>query len=331
MKKFLNDPNNFVAEMIEGVHLANPGKFKYAPEFNLLYRSDRPDNSKVSVVQGSGSGHEPAHIMAVGPGMLDAASPGAVFAAPPVDTCLACIQTLKSDKGVLVLINNYQGDRMSWDMAIEMAQAEGIKVEKFIINDDVAVPDSTYSIGRRGVAGNFFVIKACGAAAEKGASLDDLLKLAAKVNANVRSMGVALTSCTPPAKGKPIFEIGDDEMEVGVGIHGEPGRRRDKMKSADAIVDEIFDAVSKDLPFKKGDRVALMINGLGGTPPSELYVLYRKAAQRSKALGLEIVRNYVGNYCTSLEMAGASLTLLKLDKEIEDLLAAPAEIAVRVF
>jgi dihydroxyacetone kinase-like protein len=238
---------------------------------------------------------------------------------------------MNSPKGVLVLINNYQGDRMNWDMAIEMAQAEGIEVKPFIIDDDVAVQNSSYTVGRRGVAGNFFVIKACGAAAEKGASLDDLLKLAAKVNANVRSMGVALTSCTPPAKGKPIFEIGDDEMEVGVGIHGEPGRRRDKMKPADAILDEIFDAVSKDLPFKKGDRVALMINGLGGTPPSELYVLYRKAALRSKALGLEIVRNYVGNYCTSLEMAGASLTLLKLDKEIEDLLAAPAEIAVRVF
>jgi phosphoenolpyruvate---glycerone phosphotransferase subunit DhaK len=212
-----------------------------------------------------------------------------------------------------------------------MAEAEGIKVKSFIIDDDVSVQNSSYTIGRRGVAGNFFVIKACGAAAEKGASLDDLLALAKKVNANVRSMGVALTSCIPPAKGTPIFAIGDDEMEVGVGIHGEPGRRRDKLKSADKIVDEIFDAVSKDLPFNKGDRVALMINGLGGTPPSELYVLYRRAALRAKELGLNIVRNYVGNYCTSLEMAGASLTLLKLDKEIEALLAAPAEIAVRVF
>jgi dihydroxyacetone kinase-like protein len=212
-----------------------------------------------------------------------------------------------------------------------MAEAEGIKVKSVIIDDDVAVQNSSYTIGRRGVAGNFFVIKACGAAAERGASLDDLLALAKKVNANVRSMGVALTSCTPPAKGKPIFELGDDEMEVGVGIHGEPGRRRDKMKPADAIIDELFDAVSKDLPFNRGDRVALMINGLGGTPPSELYVLYRKAALRCKDAGLNVVRNYVGNYCTSLEMAGASLTLLKLDKEIEALLAAPAEIAVRVF
>jgi dihydroxyacetone kinase-like protein len=248
-----------------------------------------------------------------------------------MEYCLECIKLMNSKKGVLVLINNYQGDRMNWDMAIEMAEAEGINVKSFIIDDDVAVQNSSYTIGRRGVAGNFFVIKACGAAAAKGKSLEDLLALAKKVNANVRSMGVALTSCTPPAKGKPIFEIGDDEMEVGVGIHGEPGRRRDKLKSADAIVNEIYEAVAKDLPFKSGDRVAMMVNGLGGTPPSELYVLYRKAALLAKAGGLNIVRNYVGNYCTSLEMAGASLTLLKLDKEVEELLAAPAEIAVRVF
>ncbi len=331
MKKFLNDPNDFVAEMIEGVHLANPGKFKYVPEFNLLYRSDRPDNSKVSLVQGSGSGHEPAHVMAVGPGMLDAASPGAVFAAPPVDTCLACIEALKSDAGVLVLINNYQGDRMSWDMAIEMAQAQGIKVEKFIIADDVSVPNSTYSIGRRGVAGNFFVIKACGAAAERGASLEELLRIADKVNSQVRSMGVALTSCVPPLKGAQLFDIAEDEMEVGIGIHGEPGRRRDKLKAADAIVDEMFDAIASDLPFKSGDRIAMMVNGLGGTPISELYLLYRRAAQRAQKAGLTVVRNYVGEYCTSLEMAGASLTLLRLDAELEDLLAAPAEIPIRVF
>ena len=331
MRKFLNDPNKFVAEMIEGVHLANPGKFKYVPEFNLLYRADRPVNNKVSVIQGSGSGHEPAHIMAVGPGMLDAASPGAVFAAPPVDTCYECIKALKSDAGVLVLINNYQGDRMSWDMAIEMAQAEGIKVEKFIINDDVAVPDSTYSIGRRGVAGNFFVIKALGAAAEAGADMATLLKLADKVNSQVRSFGVALSSCVPPLKGAQLFDIADDEMEVGIGIHGEPGRRRDKIKAADVILDEMFDAIASDLPFKSGDRVAIMVNGLGGTPISELYVLYRHAHQRAEAAGMTVVRNYVGEYCTSLEMAGASLTLLRLDGELEKLLAAPAEIAMRIF
>lgn len=331
MKKFVNDPANFVPEMLEGVALANPDLLRYVPEYNLIHRADRPNPDKVSIVQGSGSGHEPAHIMAVGPGMLDAAAPGNVFAAPPMEFCYECIKRMSSPKGVLVLINNYQGDRMNWDMAVEMAQAEGINVKSFVIDDDVAVQDSTHTVGRRGVAGNFFVIKACGAAAEKGASLDELLKLAEKVNGQVRTMGVALTSCTPPAKGTPIFEIGDDEIEVGVGIHGEPGRRRDKLKPADAIVDELFDAVYNDLPFKSGDRVAVMINGLGGTPISELYVLYRRAAQRCQEKGLTIVRNYVGEYCTSLEMAGASLTLLRLDNELEELLAAPAEIAVRVF
>jgi dihydroxyacetone kinase-like protein len=331
MKKFVNDPENFVPEMLAGVALANPDLLRYVPEYKIIHRADRPDASKVSVIQGSGSGHEPAHVMAVGPGMLDAAAPGGVFAAPPMDSCLECIKLMNSPKGVLVLINNYQGDRMNWDMAIEMAQAEGIDVRSFVINDDVAVQDSSYTVGRRGVAGNFFVIKACGAAAERGASLDELLALAERVNAQVRSMGVALTSCTPPAKGSPIFEIGDDEMEVGVGIHGEPGRRRDKMKTADAIIDEMFDAVTIDLPFQSGDRVAVMINGLGGTPPAELYVLYRRAAERCATAGLVIARNYVGEYCTSLEMAGASLTLLRLDAEIEELLAAPAEIATRVF
>jgi dihydroxyacetone kinase-like protein len=331
MKKFVNDPSNFVPEMLEGVQLANPKMLSYVPEFNIIYRSDRPVDDKVSVIQGSGSGHEPAHVMAVGPGMLDAASPGGVFSAPPMEYCYECIKLMNSKQGVLALINNYQGDRMNWDMAIEMAQAEGINVKSFVIDDDVAVKDSTHTVGRRGVAGNFFVIKACGAAAERGASLDDLLALCKKVNGQVRSMGVALTSCTPPAKGTPIFQIGEDEMEVGVGIHGEPGRRRDKIKAADAIVDEMFDAVAGDLPFESGDRVALMINGLGGTPPSELYVLYRRAAQRCKDAGLTVVRNYIGEYCTSLEMAGASLTLLRLDAELEDLLGAPADIATRVF
>jgi phosphoenolpyruvate---glycerone phosphotransferase subunit DhaK len=331
MNKFMNRADEFVAEMLEGVYLANPDMLSYVPEFNIIHRSDRPANDKVSVIQGSGSGHEPAHIMAVGPGMLDAASPGGVFSAPPMEFCYECIKRMNSPKGVLVLINNYQGDRMNWDMAVEMAQAEGITVKSFVIDDDVAVQDSTHTVGRRGVAGNFFVIKACGAAAEKGASLDELLELAGKVNSQVRTMGVALSSCTPPAKGTPIFEISDGEMEVGVGIHGEPGRRRDTLKSADEIVDEMFDAVSKDLPFKNGDRVALMINGLGGTPPGELYILYRHAAKRCKEAGLTIARNYVGEYCTSLEMAGASLTLLRLDADLEKLLDAPAKIAVRVF
>jgi dihydroxyacetone kinase-like protein len=331
MKKFVNDPAAFVPEFMAGVVAANPDLLEANPEFQMVKRKDYPKAGKVSIVQGSGSGHEPAHVMAVGPGMLSGACQGPVFAAPPVDACYETIKALATDAGVLVLVNNYQGDRMAWETAIELAQAEDIRVEQFIINDDVAVKDSLYTVGRRGVAGNFFVIKACGAAAENGASLEEVMAIAEKVNNNVRTMGVALTSCIPPAKGTPIFEIGDDEMEVGIGIHGEPGRERAKITSADDITSRLFDAVATDLPYVSGDRVALMINGLGGTPPAELYVLYAKAHALATEQGLTVVRNYVGEYCTSLEMAGASLTMLKLDGELEQLLAAPAETATRIF
>ena len=330
MNKFVNDPNNFVPEMCEGLVAANPEKLDYTPEYNLIFRKDIPQD-KVRIIQGSGSGHEPAHVMAVGQGMLDAACPGNVFAAPPVEFCYETIKKMNGEKGVLFIVNNYQGDRMAWDMAKEMAEAEGIQVKSIMVDDDVSVKDSTHTIGRRGVAGNFFVIKAVGAASERGADLDALVTLGEKVNNLVRTMGVALSSCTPPAKGEPIFQITDGEMEMGVGIHGEPGRRRDQLKSADAIVEELFNNVADDLPFQSGDRVALMINGLGGTPISELYLLYGKAAKMAQGRGLTIVKNYVGEYCTSLEMAGASLTLLKLDEELEDLLEAPAEVPIRVF
>ena len=331
MKKFVNDPENFVPEFMQGIADANPDLLSFTPEFQMICRKSGPDNGKVSIVQGSGSGHEPAHVMAVGPGMLTGACQGAVFAAPAVDSCYETIKACNSDAGVLVLVNNYQGDRMAWDMATEMAQAEGINVRQFWINDDVAVEDSLYTVGRRGVAGNFFVMKCCGAAAEQGKSLDEVEAIAKKVNDNVRTMGVALTSCIPPAKGTPIFDIGDDEMEVGVGIHGEPGRRREKIKSSDEITEELFNAVAEDVPFKSGDRVAVMVNGLGGTPITELYVMYAKAHELAEKAGFTVVRNYVGEYCTSLEMAGASLTILKLDDELEALLDAPAQTAARIF
>ena len=330
MKKFVNDPENFVPEFMAGVIAANGDLLEAMPEFQLIKRKD-VDASKVAIVQGSGSGHEPAHVMAVGPGMLTAACQGPVFAAPPVDACYETIKSVATDAGVLVLVNNYQGDRMAWDMACEMAEAEGIKLKQFIINDDVAVQDSLYTVGRRGVAGNFFVMKACGAASEAGADLDAVYAVADKVNNNVRTMGVALTSCIPPAKGDAIFDIGDDEMEVGVGIHGEPGRERTKMKTSDEITKILYDAVQSDIPFASGDRVAMMVNGLGGTPPAELYVIYNQAAKLAAETGLTVARNYVGEYCTAIEMAGCSLTLLKLDDELEGLLAAPAETACRIF
>ena len=331
MRKFVNAPKEFVPEMLKGLAAANPSTLRYVPQYNLIMRKDAPNDAKVSIVQGSGSGHEPAHVMAVGRGMLDAACPGDVFSAPPVEYVSETTKLLRSKKGVLYLVNNYTGDRLAFEMAAELADAEGIPVKTLIIDDDVAVSDSTYTVGRRGVAGNFFVIKAVGAASERGADLEALLEIGKKVNGVTRSMGVALSSCIPPARGSALFDIAEDEMEVGVGIHGEPGRRRAKRGTANDIVTLLLDAIVPDLPYNKGDRVALMVNGLGGTPISELYVLYGIAQEQLRKRGLEVTRNYVGEYCTSLEMAGASLTLVRLDDEIDRWLAAPAECPIRVF
>jgi len=331
MKKFVNDPQQFVPEMLKGLALANPDTLRYIPEYNLIMRADAPRDNKVSLIQGSGSGHEPAHVMVVGKGMLDAACPGDVFAAPPMDYVLETTRLLASPAGVVYIVNNYTGDRLAFEMGQEMAEAEDINVRTLMVDDDVAVKDSLYTVGRRGVAGNFFVIKAMGAASEQGAGLDEVIRVGEKVNAVTRSMGMALTSCTPPAKGSPLFELGEDEMEMGVGIHGEPGRRREKLANANAIVDELVEAVASDLPFERGDDVAVMINGLGGTPISELYLLYGRAHDQLTGRGLNVRRNYVGEYCTSLDMAGASVTLLRLDDETINLLAAPAEIPIRTF
>jgi phosphoenolpyruvate---glycerone phosphotransferase subunit DhaK len=331
VKKFVNNPKDFVPEMLRGIALANPDTLKYVPEYNLIMRTDAPDPNKVSIVQGSGSGHEPAHVMTVGKGMLDAACPGDVFAAPPMDYVYETTKLLASQKGVLLLVNNYTGDRMAFDMSQELSAADGLNVKTLIIDDDVAVKDSTYTVGRRGVAGNFFVMKAVGAASEQGADLDELVRIGEKVNSVTRTMGMALTACTPPAKGSPLFDLGPDEMEMGVGIHGEPGRSREPLASANDIIDQMLEAVRSDLPYESGDNVALMINGLGGTPISELYLLYGRAHKVLTDQGINVRRNYVGEYCTSLDMAGASVTLVKLDDEIDGLLSAPAEIAIRVF
>ena len=331
MKKFVNDPKQFVPEMLRGIALANPGSLRYVPAYNLIMRADAPRDDKVSVLQGSGSGHEPAHVMIVGKGMLDAACPGDVFAAPPVDYVLETTKLLRSEKGVLHIVNNYTGDGMAFEMGRELAEAEGINVATVVVNDDVAVQDSTYTVGRRGVAGKFFVIKAVGAAAEAGAGLDDLVALGERVNAVTRTMGMALTSCTPPAKGSPLFELGDDEMEMGVGIHGEPGRSRERLASANEIVDALVEAVVTDLPFQRGDAVALMINGLGATPISELYLLYGRAHEQLEGRGIQVGKSYVGEYCTSLDMAGCSVTLVRLDDQLVSLLDEPAEVAIRTF
>jgi dihydroxyacetone kinase-like protein len=342
MKKFVNDPKQFVPEMLKGIALANPGTIKYVPQFNLIMRADAPNPNKVSIIQGSGSGHEPAHVMIVGPGMLDGACPGDVFAAPPMDYIVGASKLLASPKGIVHIVNNYSGDRMAFEMATEILEAEGVEVKTLFVDDDVAVQDSTYTVGRRGVAGNFFVIKALGAASESGTSLADLIALGERVNAATRSMGMALSGCTPPAKGTPIFTLGDNEMEMGVGIHGEPGRARKAVVSANEIVDEIVEAIVTDRKpttgggkadpvFASGDEVALMVNGLGGTPISELYLLYGRAHEQVEKRGLRVWRSYVGEYCTSLEMNGMSVTMCKVDDELKRLLTAPAEIPIRVF
>ena len=331
MKKFVNDPKDYVPEMLRGLALANPDTLTYVPEYNLIMRSDAPDPRKVSIVQGSGSGHEPAHVMSVGKGMLDAACPGDVFSAPPTDYVYETVKRVASPRGVLLLVNNYTGDRMAFEMAQELSEAEGTVVRTLFIDDDVSVQDSTYTVGRRGVAGNFFVMKAVGAAAERGADLDEAYRIGEKVNSVTRTMGMALTACTPPAKGAPLFDLPADEVEMGVGIHGEPGRRREKMRDADDIARELLDAVVDDLPFGSGDDVALMVNGLGGTPVGELYLLYGIAHRMLAERGVRVRRSYVGEYCTSLDMAGASITLVRLDDEIADLLDDPARTPIRVF
>jgi len=331
VRKFLNDPKQFVPEFLEGIQLASDGKLKYEPKYNLIYRADMPKPDRVSIIQGSGSGHEPAHTMIVGPGMLDAACPGDVFAGPPVEFVTETSKLMDTPAGVLYIVNNYTGDRTAWEMAKELCEAEGQKIGYLLVNDDVAVKDSTWTIGRRGVAGNFFVIKAAAAMADKGGSLEECVRVGEKVIANVRTMGVALSSCTPPVRGTPLFEIADGEMEVGIGIHGEPGRERRKAGTATEITDLLLDAIVPDLPFKSGDEVAVMVNGLGGTPITELYLLYGLAHKKLAGQGIKVFRSYVGEYCTSLEMAGAHISLLKVDDELKELLLAPAEIAYRVF
>ena len=331
MKKFVNDPKQFVAQMLEGLALANPDTLRYVPEYNLIHRADAPSDERVSIIQGSGSGHEPAHVMTVGPGMLTAACPGDVFAAPPVEYVYETIKRIASPKGVLLIVNNYTGDRMTFEMAQELASVDGIDARILFVDDDVAVQDSLYTVGRRGVAGNFFVMKAVGAAAETGANLDELVRIGEKVNAATRTMGLALTACTPPAKGSPLFDLEDDKIELGVGIHGEPGRERVTLGTATEMVTSLVDAVVEDFPLEAADRLALMINGLGGTPISELYLAYGIAHRLLAERGTDIARSYVGEYCTSLDMSGLSVTIVRLDDEIEGLLAAPAEIAIRVF
>jgi dihydroxyacetone kinase-like protein len=331
MKKIINGSDRVVDEMLEGLITANPGKLKLDAGKKIVMRAGAPQKGKVAVITGSGSGHEPDQVWYVGRGMMDAACAGEVFAAPPVDAVYEATKMVDGGVGVLYLIKNYTGDRANFSMAAEMAQMDGIRVETVIANDDVAVKDSTFTAGRRGVAGAILDYKITCAKAERGADLDAVKEIAMRVNANCRSMGFALTSCTTPAKGSPTFDLGVDEMEFGVGLHGEPGRKRTKIMSADEAIDLVMDAIVQDLPFTSGDEVAVMVNGLGGTPLMELYIVFRRVADYLKQRHIRIVKNYVGEYCTSLDMAGCSVSVLKLDEEMKHLLDYPIDIPFRVF
>jgi phosphoenolpyruvate---glycerone phosphotransferase subunit DhaK len=322
MKKLINLPDNVVDEALAGVALAHADLVRVESP-NIVVRKDAPRQGKVGVISGGGSGHEPMHGGFVGRGMLDAACPGAVFTSPVPDQMLAATQAVNGGAGVLHIVKNYTGDIMNFELAAELARADGIDVEAVVIADDVAVKDSLYTAGRRGVGGTVLAEKIVGAAAEEGADLATVKALCEKVQDNVRSMGMALTSCTVPAAGKPTFDIGDDEMEIGIGIHGEPGRERRKLAPADEITEALATPIIDDLPFQSGDRVLAFVNGMGGTPLLELYVVYRKLAEILDGRGVTIARNLVGSYITSLEMAGCSITLLKLDDELIRLWDAP--------
>ena len=326
MKKIINDPFAVVDEMIEGILAAHPDQLKPAsPDNRAIVRADAPVEGKVGIVTGGGSGHLPVFLGYVGKGLADGVSVGNVFSSPSMDQMFAATQAVNGGAGVLYLYGNYSGDVMNFDMAAEMADMEDIKVETVLASDDVASAPPENWRKRRGVAGIFFAYKIAGARAEEMASLEEVKAAAEKAVANTRTMGVALSSCTVPAAGKPTFEIGDDEMEIGMGIHGEPGVRRGKLEPADQIAEALTKAVVEDLPFHSGDEVSVLVNGLGATPPEELYIVYRKVHELLTAQGICVYRPYVGEYATSLEMAGCSLSLLKLDDELKRLLDAPAQ------
>ncbi|HEU4756252.1 MAG TPA: dihydroxyacetone kinase subunit DhaK [Agromyces sp.] len=327
MKKIINDPKRVVDESVAGFALAHADLVTVATDPIHVVRADAPVAGKVGIVSGGGSGHEPLHAGYVGHGMLDAAVPGAVFTSPTPDPILNATKAVDGGKGVLHIVKNYTGDVLNFETAADLAAADGIEVRAVVTNDDVAVKDSLYTAGRRGVGGTVLVEKIAGAAAERGDSLDQVAEIAERVNANVRSMGMALTPCIVPHAGEPSFTLAEDEVEIGIGIHGEPGRERIKLEPADSLVDRLLAPILEDLPFSSGDRVLLFVNGMGGTPQVELYIAYRRAAEVLAERGIRIERSLVGNFITSLEMQGFSLTLLKLDDEMLGLWDAPVHTA----
>ncbi len=327
MKKIINDPTTVVDEALAGMAAAHQDLLTVSYDPTYIARADAPVAGKVALVSGGGSGHEPLHGGFVGAGMLDAACPGAVFTSPTPDQVIAAAQAVDGGAGVLLIVKNYTGDVLNFETAAELAEAEDIEVKTVLVDDDVAVKDSTWTAGRRGVGGTVLVEKIAGAAAARGDDLAAVAAVAERVVAQVRTMGVALTPCTVPHSGEPSFTLADDEIEMGVGIHGEPGRERMKLVSADEIVGILLGSVVDDLPFKSGDKTLLFVNGLGGTPQIELYLAYNSARKYLGDRGIEVARSLVGNYITSLEMQGCSITLLRLDDELTELWDAPVHTA----
>jgi dihydroxyacetone kinase-like protein len=322
MKKLINDPADVVSEALRGVALAHP-QLRVDHENKIVFRGDAPVRGKVGLISGGGSGHEPLHGGFVGPGMLDAACAGEVFTSPVPDQMLAATQGVDGGAGVLHIVKNYTGDVMNFEMAAELAAAEGVEVEAVVTADDVAVQDSLYTAGRRGVGVTVLLEKIVGAAADEGRDLKAVAEVARKVDANGRSMGMALTSCTVPAAGRPTFDLPDDEIEIGIGIHGEPGRRRVPAAPAREVAEMLVEPILHDLDFTGGDGVLAFVNGMGATPLLELYLMYGEVAAILERAGVRVVRSLVGPYITSLDMAGCSVTLLKLDDELVRLWDAP--------
>ncbi len=324
MKKLINDPDAVVREALEGIEAAHRDHVRVIHDPMVIVRADAPVQGKVGIVSGGGSGHEPMHGGLVGPGMLDAACPGAVFTSPTPDQVQAAVERTDGGAGALLIVKNYTGDVLNFETAAELAESE---VRTVVIDDDVAVKDSLYTAGRRGVGGTVLLEKIVGAAAERGDDLDAVVALAERVIANVRSMGMALAAPTVPHVGEPSFELADDEMEVGIGIHGEPGRARLPVENADGIVRRLLEPILEDLPFGDGDRVLLFSNSMGGTPLLELYLAHGIVERLLADRGITVERRLVGPFVTSLEMQGMSLTLLKLDDELRDLWDAPVRTA----
>ncbi len=324
MKKLINDPQQVVKETLEGFQAAFPDlvSVHYGPDW--VERAQPKPDGKVAILSGGGSGHEPLHAGYVGLGMLDAAIPGAVFTSPTPDPIVEATKAVDRGAGVVHIVKNYTGDVLNFETAAELAEMDDVRVESVLVDDDCAVEDSLYTAGRRGVAGTVLVEKIAGASAERGDDLDTVAEIARRVNSNMRSMGLALGACTVPHAGKPSFDLAEDEIELGIGIHGEPGYRRGHMEPADDLAEELYVKVRDDLGLSAGERVLALVNGMGGTPESELFIVFRKVAELLKKDGLELTRSLVGDYVTSLEMPGCSLTLLRLDDEMVELFDAPA-------